>query len=84
MAEKMDAPVPAKLAEWVDARQAQGLYFFSRKEAIKILQMSDIAFKRKASIVCQQSRTGRRLKGYRFVPLFFQRFVITHICIYLL
>ncbi len=32
MAEKIDAPVPAKLAEWVDARQAQGLYFFSREE----------------------------------------------------
>ena len=72
MAEKMDAPVPAKLAEWVDARQAQGLYFFSREEAVKNLQMSDIAFKMAVSRLQKKERILRVLSGfYIIIPLEF-------------
>ena len=72
MPEKMDAQVPAKLAEWVDARQAQGLYFFTREDAIKSLQMTDIAFKMAVSRLQKKERIQRILGGfYIIVPLEF-------------
>lgn len=72
MTEKTDAPVPSKLAEWVDAHQAQGLYFFSRQEAVKSLQMSDIAFKMAVSRLQKKERILRVLSGfYIIVPLEF-------------
>jgi len=70
--EKINAPVPSKLAEWVDSRQAQGLYFFSREEAIKNLQMSEIAFKMAVSRLQKKDRIQRILSGfYIIVPLEF-------------
>lgn len=73
MPEKMDAQVPAKLAEWVDARQTQGLYFFSREEAIKSLQMTDIAFKMAVSRLQKKERIQRILGGfYIIIPLEFR------------
>lgn len=72
MTEKIDAPVPSRLAEWVDAHQAQGLYFFSRQEAVKNLQMSDIAFKMAVSRLQKKERILRILNGfYIIVPLEF-------------
>ncbi len=72
MPKKMDYPVPAKLAEWVDARQAQGLYFFSRGDAIKNLQMTDIAFKMAVSRLQKKERIQRILSGfYIIIPLEF-------------
>lgn len=72
MTENIDATVPSKLAEWVDAHQAQGLYFFSRQEAVKNLQMSDIAFKMAVSRLQKKERILRILSGfYIIVPLEF-------------
>ena len=72
MSEKMDAPVHSRLAGWVDSRQAQGLYFFSREEAIKNLQMTEIAFKMAVSRLQKKDRIQRILSGfYIIVPLEF-------------
>jgi len=72
LTENIDATVPSKLAEWVDAHQAQGLYFFSRQEAVKNLQMSDIAFKMAVSRLQKKERILRILSGfYIIVPLEF-------------
>ena len=72
MSEKMGAPIHSKLAAWVDSRQAQGLYFFSREEAIKNLQMSETAFKMAVSRLHKKERILRILSGfYIIVPLEF-------------
>jgi predicted transcriptional regulator of viral defense system len=72
LTEKIDAPVHSKLAGWVDSRQAQGLYFFSREEAVKNLQMTEIAFKMAVSRLQKKERVQRILSGfYIIVPLEF-------------
>ncbi len=77
MPEKIDAPIHSKLADWVDSRQAQGLYFFSREDAIKNLQISETAFKMAVSRLQKKERILRILSGfYIIIPI---EFSSTHV-----
>jgi len=61
---------PKDLASWVDLRQAQGLYFFNRKEAIHALQFSEEAFKKAAARLAYKNRIIRiRSDFFIIVPL---------------
>ena len=46
---KAKASFPSDLPSWVDSRQEQGLYFFTREEAIQTLQFTEEAFKKAAA-----------------------------------
>jgi len=48
MAAKRQADLP-DLSSWIESRQSQGLYFFTREEALKALQRSEAAFKQAAA-----------------------------------
>lgn len=52
------------LPSWVDSRQEQGLYFFTREEAIAILQFSDEAFKKAAARLAKKNRIVRIRSGF--------------------
>jgi predicted transcriptional regulator of viral defense system len=52
------------LATWVDSRQSQGLYFFHRQEALKILNVSELAFKKAAARLSGKKRIARIHGGF--------------------
>jgi len=67
-----DTSFPTKLAKWIDSRQAQGLYYFTREEAVKTLHLSDAAFKMAVSRLQKKRRIHRISRGfYIIVPLEF-------------
>jgi len=55
---------PVDMANWVDARQSQGLYFFRRKEALESLQVSELAFKKAAARLSKKKRIARIHGGF--------------------
>lgn len=58
------------LPSWVDSRQEQGLYFFTREEAIETLQFSEEAFKKAAARLAKKNRVLRIRSGFFvIVPL---------------
>jgi len=61
---KVKASSPTDLPSWVDSRQEQGLYFFTREEAIKVLQFTEEAFKKAAARLAKKSRILRIRSGF--------------------
>jgi predicted transcriptional regulator of viral defense system len=60
----------ADLPSWVDARQAQGLYFFTREDALKAIAFSEAAFKQAAARLVRKGRIVRVHGGFFvIVPL---------------
>jgi predicted transcriptional regulator of viral defense system len=58
------------LPSWVDSRQEQGLYFFTREEAIRSLQFTEEAFKKAAARLAKKNRILRIRSGFFvIVPL---------------
>jgi predicted transcriptional regulator of viral defense system len=62
MAERQ-MPLP-DLSSWIDSRQSQGLYFFTREEALKILGRSEAAFKQAAARLAKKKRIARIHRGF--------------------
>ncbi len=61
---------PKDLASWVDDRQATGLYFFTREEAINNLKMTEEAFRKAAARLVKKIRIVRIRSGFFvIVPL---------------
>ncbi len=55
---------------WVDSRQEQGLYFFTREEVVKALQFTEEAFKKAAARLMKKNRILRIRSGFFvIVPL---------------
>ncbi len=52
------------MATWIDSRQSQGLYFFNRQEALKTLQVSELAFKKAAARLSKKKRIARIHGGF--------------------
>lgn len=70
MPRKAKAATSSDLPSWVDSRQEQGLYFFTREEAIKTLQFSEEAFKKAAARLAKKNRILRIRSGFFvIVPL---------------
>ena len=63
MGAKRPADLP-DLSSWIQSRQSQGLYFFTREEAIKTLQRSEAAFKQAAARLDRKRRTVRIHGGF--------------------
>jgi len=58
------------LPSWVDSRQTQGIYFFTRDEAINNLQFTEEAFKKAAARLAKKNRIVRIRSGFFvIVPL---------------
>ncbi|HRR41177.1 MAG TPA: type IV toxin-antitoxin system AbiEi family antitoxin [Syntrophales bacterium] len=61
---------PKDLASWIDDRQAEGLYYFAREEAIQGLKMTEEAFRKAASRLAKKTRIVRIRSGFFvIVPL---------------
>ncbi len=58
---KTDLP---DLSSWIESRQSRGLYFFTRKEALKTLQKSEAAFKQAAARLARKKRIVRIQRGF--------------------
>lgn len=70
MPSKAKASSPTDLASWVDSRQEEGLYFFTREEAIQTLQFTEEAFKKAAARLAKKNRILRIRSGFFIiVPL---------------
>jgi predicted transcriptional regulator of viral defense system len=52
------------LPSWVDSRQTQGIYFFTRDEAIETLQFTEEAFKKAAARLAKKNRIVRIRSGF--------------------
>ncbi len=52
------------LSAWVDSRQSQGLYFFTREEALRNLNQSESAFKQAAARLQRKKRIARIHGGF--------------------
>lgn len=52
------------LSAWVDSRQSQGLYFFTREEAFRVLHQSRSAFKQAAVRLAKKKRVARIHGGF--------------------
>lgn len=52
------------LPSWIDSRQSQGLYFFTREEALKILGRTEAAFKQAAARLAKKKRIARIHGGF--------------------
>lgn len=52
------------LPSWVDSRQEQGLYFFTREEALQTLQFTEEAFKKAAARLAKKDRISRIRSGF--------------------
>jgi predicted transcriptional regulator of viral defense system len=52
------------LSSWIESRQSQGLYFFTREEAINALQRSEAAFKQAAARLAKKRRIVRIYGGF--------------------
>jgi hypothetical protein len=61
---KAKASSPTDLPSWVDSRQEQGLYFFSREAAIQTLHFTDEAFKKSAARLTKKNRVLRIRSGF--------------------
>jgi predicted transcriptional regulator of viral defense system len=60
----------ADLPSWVDAQQAQGVYFFTREGALKAIAFSEAAFKQAAARLARKRRVVRVHGGFFIiVPL---------------
>ncbi|MBN1627774.1 MAG: type IV toxin-antitoxin system AbiEi family antitoxin [Deltaproteobacteria bacterium] len=55
---------PMDMSAWIDSRQSQGLYFFSREEALKYLQISGSTFKKAAMRLAYKNRICRIRSGF--------------------
>lgn len=70
MPRKAKTATSSDLPSWVDSRQEQGLYFFTREEAIKSLQFTEIAFMKAAARLAKKNRILRIRSGFFvIVPL---------------
>jgi len=49
---------------WIDSRQSQGLYFFTREEALKTLGRTEAAFKQSAARLAKKRRIARIHGGF--------------------
>jgi predicted transcriptional regulator of viral defense system len=49
---------------WIDTRQSRGLYFFTRKEALKSLKRTEAAFKHAAARLARKKRIARIHRGF--------------------
>jgi len=52
------------LSSWVESRQSQGLYFFTREDALKSLERSEAAFKQAAARLAKKKRIARIHGGF--------------------
>jgi len=70
MSRKAKTATSSDLPSWVDSRQEQGLYFFTREEAIESLQSTEIAFMKAAARLAKKKRVLRIRSGFFvIVPL---------------
>ncbi len=70
MPRKAKTATSSDLPSWVDSRQEQGLYFFTREEAIESLQFTEIAFVQAAARLAKKNRILRIRSGFFvIVPL---------------
>ena len=70
MPRKAKTATSSDLPSWVDSRQEQGLYFFSREEAIATLKVTEEAFKKAAARLAKKNRILRIRSGFFvIVPL---------------
>ncbi len=70
MPRKAKTATSSDLPSWIDSRQEQGLYFFTREEAIKALQFTEEAFKKAAARLAKKNRVLRVRSGFFvIVPL---------------
>ncbi len=70
MPPKIVSASPKDLASWVDDRQATGLYFFTREEAINNLKMTEEALRKAAARLAKKTRIMRIRSGFFIiVPL---------------
>jgi len=70
MPRKAKTATSSDLPSWVDSRQEQGLYFFTREEAISTLKFTEEAFKKSAARLAKKNRTLRIRSGFFvIVPL---------------
>ncbi|HPL66361.1 MAG TPA: type IV toxin-antitoxin system AbiEi family antitoxin [Smithellaceae bacterium] len=61
---------PKDLASWIDDRQAVGLYYFTREEAIQSLKITEEAFRKAAARLAKKIRIVRIRSGFFvIVPL---------------
>jgi predicted transcriptional regulator of viral defense system len=62
------------MPSWIDSRQSQGLYFFTREEALKSLKISELAFKKAAGRLAARNRISRIRSGFFvIIPLEYSR-----------
>ena len=64
MPRKAKTATSSDLPSWVDSRQEQGLYFFTREDAIETLQFTEEAFKKAAARLAKKNRTLRIRSGF--------------------
>lgn len=64
MPRKAKTATSSDLPSWVDSRQEQGLYFFTRGEAISTLQFTEEAFKKAAARLAKKNRILRIRSGF--------------------
>ena len=70
MPRKAKTATSSDLSSWVDSRQEQGLYFFTREDAIESLQFTEEAFKKAAARLAKKKRILRIRSGFFvIVPL---------------
>jgi len=70
MPRKAKTATSSDLPSWVDSRQEQGLYFFTREDAIESLQFTEEAFKKAAARLAKKNRILRIRSGFFIiVPL---------------
>lgn len=70
MPRKAKTATSSDLPSWVDSRQEQGLYFFTREDAIETLQFTEEAFKKAAARLAKKNRALRIRSGFFvIVPL---------------
>ncbi len=62
------------MPSWIDSRQSQGLYFFTREEALNSLKISELAFKKAAGRLAARNRISRIRGGFFvIIPLEYSR-----------
>lgn len=70
MPRKAKTATSSDLPSWVDFRQEQGLYFFTREDAIETIQFTEEAFKKAAARLAKKKRILRIRSGFFvIVPL---------------
>jgi len=70
MSRKSKTATSSDLPSWVDSRQEQGLYFFTREDTIESLQFTEEAFRKAAARLAKKTRIVRIRSGFFvIVPL---------------